>query len=177
MGLSNAMLLGRLPASLQSAMWQQQGLAQQATMAGLARNREATNKAVALLRTRLGEQEWRLFERTQTLTVPSRLWLGTFYLLRPNDAVKVVRDGRVTASLCVLLTGGEPWPDRLMTILDLIQSDERRLWQMANLMPTTPPPGLRRLFLHDWLCEHPVVFLSALYGPAAMIVGIWLWLF
>lgn len=116
----------------------------------LNKERQARDKALALLRTRLGKQEWRLFERTNTLTVPSRLWPGVFYLLRINEAIKVVRDGRVTASLCVLTTGGEPWPDRLMTILDLIESDERRLWQMANVGGGNPSSVMRNRFKDAW---------------------------
>lgn len=174
MGINPAML-AQAPLTATALGQQQARLAQQAQQEHLSKERQAMEKAAALLRARLGEQEWRLFERTSTLAVPSRLWPGTFYRLRPTEAVMVVRDGRVTASLCVLTTGGEPWPDRLMTILDLIASDERRLWQMANITPNSTPLDLLNE-IEPW---RDPAFYGFIVGVllAASSVGWWLkWL-
>ena len=98
----------------------------------------AEARALALLRARLGTREAALFTRTGKLMRPSRLWPGTEYLI-PGDGhsmVQVIRDGRRDTELCVIAGEGEPWPDRTMAILDLIESgQERRLWEMANVFP------------------------------------------
>lgn len=107
----------------------------------------ATAKADALLRARLGEFEWRLFQETGTLTKPSRCWPSVLYRVRRHEPVLVIRDGQHAASLCVTARQGEPEADRLLTILDLIDTDERRLWEMATLLHLAPhQPTERRLF-------------------------------
>ena len=67
----------------------------------------------------------------------SRLWRDVAYYLVHREPVKVFNAAKHVASLCVLSRQGEPEADRLMTILDLIQTDERRLWEMANLTYVT----------------------------------------
>lgn len=74
---------------------------------------------------------------------PSRLWLGVEYLIPDggHEMVRVIDKGREQTRLCVVSAAGEPWPDRTMTILDLIESgQERRLWEMANVFPTEATP-------------------------------------
>ena len=96
----------------------------------------AVQRARALLDARLGPQAARLFESPYKLMRPSRLWPGVEYLIPAEGMVQVIRDGRAYTSLCVLAGRGEPWPDRIMTILDLLESgQERRLWEMANVQP------------------------------------------
>ena len=94
---------------------------------------DAAAKAEALLRQRLGDAAWRLFLQTGQLMRPSTLWPGIEYCVRRNDGVRVIRDGQAVSSLCVVSLHGEPEADRLLTILDLIEADERRLWEMGNL--------------------------------------------
>ena len=102
--------------------------------------RGAEDRAAGLLRTRLGQRDYALFQRTGSLMRPSRLWPGVEYLVPAggHEMVRVIRDGREQQRLCVVAAQGEPSADRTLTILDLIETDERRLWEMANLHP---PPG------------------------------------
>ena len=104
---------------------------------------DAAAKAEALLRQRLGDAAWRLFLQTGQLMRPSTLWPGTEYCVRRKDRVRVIRDGQAVSSLCVVSLHGEPEADRLLTILDLIEADERRLWEMGNLgtAPDRPLPA------------------------------------
>ena len=97
------------------------------------RYNEASTKAESLLKYRLGEVEWRLFQTTGRIVQPSKRWPSVDYFLQRGDRVQVVDGGRLTTLLCVTPMHGEPEADRLMTILDLIETDERRLWQMANV--------------------------------------------
>lgn len=105
-------------------------------------------KAGGLLRERLGPARWRLFLETGTLMVPSRRWPGLDYRLRRGHPVEVIERGALRASLCAVSKRGEPEADRLLTILDLIETDERKLWEMAQVSysgptapPSMPPPG------------------------------------
>lgn len=100
-----------------------------------AERKAATDRAEALLRDRLGPKGHRLFQRTRTLTRPSRRWPEMEYVIRRGERVKVVQRGRVYTELCVLSANGEPEADRLMSILDLIETDEMQLWAMANTFP------------------------------------------
>ena len=70
---------------------------------------------------------------------PSTLWPGMHYILRTNKRVLVINQGRLAAELCVEVANGEPEADRLMTMLDWIETDERRLWQMANVTGSWVP--------------------------------------
>jgi len=107
----------------------------------------AAAKAEALLRERLGEAEWSLFQTTRTLTRRSRLWPDVLYRVRTGEPVQAIRDGQLAALLCVVARHGEPEADCLLTILDLIDTDERRLWEMANLTHLAPhQPTERRMF-------------------------------
>ena len=90
------------------------------------------DKAEGLLKERLGPR-WRLFQETGKLMESSRLWRDVAYYLGRRQPVKVFHAAELVVALCVLNRRGEPEADRLMTILDLIQTDERRLWEMANL--------------------------------------------
>lgn len=90
-------------------------------------------KAETLLRERLGPARWRLFQETRVLMVPSRRWPGLDYRLRVSHPVEVIERGALRASLCVVPKRGEPEADRLLTILDLIETDERKLWEMAQV--------------------------------------------
>ena len=91
-------------------------------------------RAEALLRARLGLRAV-LFEQTGKLMEPSRLWPGVEYLIQRHGKVQVVVQGIIQTVICVQAAAGEPDADRLMTILDLIQSDERKLWEMGNCAP------------------------------------------
>jgi len=96
----------------------------------------AETKALALLNDRLGMREAALFKRTGKLMRPSTLWHGVEYLIPGNghDMIQVIKSGKEQTRLCVVAGEGEPWPDRVMAILDLIESgQERRLWEMANV--------------------------------------------
>ena len=96
----------------------------------------ANERAEALLKERLGLRHYLLFKATGTLTRKSRLWPGIMYWVRRGEKVKVVERGRVTTELCVISGHGEPEADRLMSILDLIETgQEERLWEMANVFP------------------------------------------
>lgn len=92
---------------------------------------ESSAKAEALLKDRLGS-EWDLFQRTGTIVRSSKRWPAIDYHLKRGEKVQVVDRGRVRTILCVVPARGEPEADRLMTILDLIETDERRLWQMGK---------------------------------------------
>ena len=89
--------------------------------------------AQALLRHRLGEFTWRLFCQTNRLMRPSKLWPGVEYMISAGNPVSVLKDGQLVAKLCVLAARQEPEADRLMTILDLIETDERQLWEMGTV--------------------------------------------
>lgn len=99
---------------------------------------EARQRADTLLTERLGPADAAVFRATGTIMRPSVLWPGLHYLLRSFGRVTVIRDGRLTAELCVVQVHAEPEADRLMAILDWIEADERRLWQMANVTGTWP---------------------------------------
>ena len=108
--------------------------------------RGAEERALALLRNRIGAREVKLLQGTGKLMRPSRLWPGVEYLIPDggHELIRVVKDGREQTRLCVVAGQGEPWPDRTMAILDLIESgEERKLWEMANVFPTEPD-GLAR---------------------------------
>ena len=110
--------------------------------------RGAEERALVLLDARLGPTEARLFKRTHTLMRPSQLWSGVEYLIPDggHEMVRVVDKGREQTRLCVVSAAGEPWPDRTMTILDLIESgQERRLWEMANVFPNEAAPWIERV--------------------------------
>ncbi len=68
---------------------------------------------------------------------PSRLWPEVHYLVPGGDheMVRVIRLGSEQQRLCVVSAQGEPASDRTMTILDLIETDESRLWEMARVHP------------------------------------------
>ena len=104
---------------------------------------DAAATADALLQERLGARAYALFQETGRLMRPSRLWRGVEYRLQRNEPVRVIQGGQPVASLCVVARHGEPEADRLLTILDLIETDERRLWEMGNLGEVSaPPPGM-----------------------------------
>ena len=132
----------------------------------------AEDRALALLTARLGEREAALFTRTRELMRPSQLWPGVEYLIPrgPHEMVQVLENGRVQTELCVVADQGEPWPDRTMAVLDLIESgQERRLWEMANVFPSPPLGRLAPLRVdvpHMWM----VVICGGL--GAAMLVAI-----
>ena len=65
--------------------------------------------------------------------------------------VGVVVQCIIQTFICVTATAGEPEADRLMTILDLIQSDERKLWEMGNCVPHQPPMGAWGGMVRDYL--------------------------
>ena len=90
----------------------------------------SSEKAEALLKERLGPR-WRLFQETGKLMESSRLWRDVAYYIVRRKPVEVFHSAEHVVSLCVLNRQGEPEADRLMTILDLIQTDERRLWEMG----------------------------------------------
>ena len=120
---------------------------------------------------------------------PSTLWPGLYYLLRAGRRVFLIDRGRLAAELCVEAASGEPEADRLMTILDWIEADERRLWQMANITgswvpgygprveerdntTTVPTPPLLMRPVPRW---PGVVLMVVGFGTAALIiVGEWL---
>lgn len=95
-------------------------------------------KAETLLRQRLGDSRWRLFQDTGTLMVPSRRWPGLDYRLRYGHPVEAIDRGALKATLCAVPRHGEPEADRLLTILDLIETDERKLWEMAKVSYAGP---------------------------------------
>ena len=76
-----------------------------------------------------------MFKMTGKLMRESKLWPGTFYLVQRDHKIQVLKRGRVETELCVINAQGEPEADRLMSILDLIETDERQLWEMANIFP------------------------------------------
>ena len=97
----------------------------------------AAVKAEALLKSRLGA-EWPLFQQTGRIVRTSKRWPAIDYYVERNEKVKVIKSGALLTTLCVTSTRSEPEADRLMTILDLIETDERRLWQMANAKSIVP---------------------------------------
>lgn len=99
--------------------------------------RGAEERAEALLKERLGLRAYLLFKATGTITRKSRLWPGIMYWVRRHEKVKVVERGRVKTELCVISGHGEPDADRIMSVLDLIETgQEERLWEMANVFPS-----------------------------------------
>ena len=103
-----------------------------------ARQREAQGaeeRAVKLLKARLGSYRYRMFQFTGVLFRRSKLWPGIVYLVRSGHTVLVVERGRVKTELCVVAGQGEPEADRIMSILDLIETNEEELWAMANVFP------------------------------------------
>ena len=149
--------------------------------------RGAEERALVLLDARLGPTEARLFKRTHTLMRPSQLWSGVEYLIPDggHEMVKVVNRGEEQTRLCVISAAGEPWPDRTMTILDLIESgQERRLWEMANVFPTqarsaaeplmrfpVPPPSPSQMGWGLLAAISTVAFLIGLVAAALWVVG------
>ena len=140
-------------------------------------------KADALLRQRLGAARWRLFQETQVLMVPSRRWPGMDYRLRAGHPVEAIERGRLSASLCVVPRRGEPEADRLLTILDLIETDERKLWEMAkvsysgqaepptDIPPQEPPPDRTNCECCGGRAES--VALSHLWGGTSLCSPCW----
>ena len=144
--------------------------------------RGAEERALVLLDARLGPTEARLFKRTHTLMRPSRLWPGVEYLIPDggHEMVKVVNRGREQTRLCVVSAAGEPWPDRTMTILDLIESgQERRLWEMANVFSgqdLTPPLLVREsLTWQDVVTALilGIVVIGTVIGVAQTLIFVW----
>ena len=98
--------------------------------------RGAAERAEALLRKRLGFFAFKSWQLTGKLSRRSTLWPAVLYVIPRNAKVQVVRDGRVETELCVIADQGEPEADRVMTVLDLIESgQEAKLWEMANVFP------------------------------------------
>lgn len=95
---------------------------------------------------------------------PSKLWPGVEYLIRTDLPVCVLKDGQRAAELCVLTAHGEPEADRLMSILDLLETDERRLWEMGNMGFLNYRPFRRRV---EWI---ELYWLAAALVIAAMFV-------
>ena len=98
----------------------------------------AITRAEELLKVRLGWYRYKLFQITGKLWRKSTLWPGVFYIVQRNNKVQVIERGRVKTDLCVLNDHFEPEADRLMTILDLLETDETKLWEMANVLPRGP---------------------------------------
>lgn len=165
-----------------------------------AERRAAVTRAEALLETRLGRKEYLLFSTTRAITRPSRLWPDVQYIIprEASDRVTVVRNGRVTTELCVVNANGEPPADRILTILDLLETDEMKLWGMANVFPFSGPEtglptigapggatthGVAETFLRWTLAElrspHARPFILAWLGLAAgtLLALLALWLF
>ena len=150
---------------------------------------QAQQRAHVLLLERLGPADATLFKAGGTIMRPSTLWPGLYYLLRAGRRVFLIDRGRLAAELCVEAASGEPEADRLMTILDWIEADERRLWQMANITgswvpgygprveerdntTTAPTPPLPMRPVPRW---PGVVLMVVGFGTAALIiVGEWL---
>ena len=142
---------------------------------------DAAATADALLQERLGARAYALFQETGRLMRPSRLWRGVEYRLQRNEPVRVIQAGQTVASLCVVARHGEPEADRLLTILDLIETDERRLWEMGNLTdagrppsPDRPPGGpvvyLCRFESYPWV----VALVLLAFLSAALVAVAWL---
>ena len=94
----------------------------------------AEERAQKLLKIRLGRWEWMRFQTTNTLTRRSRLWKSVLYVIRRGHMIRVIDKGRLKTELCVVAGQGEPEADRIMSILDLIESGkEAQLWEMANI--------------------------------------------
>ena len=161
---------------------------------------EASQRATALLLERLSPVDAAFYKANGTIMRPSTLWPGMHYILRTNKRVLVINQGRLAAELCVEVANGEPEADRLMTMLDWIEIDERRLWQMANVTgswvpgqgptvterdaPTedrslffsSPTPATVAVPLPHPLPKWPGIVLIAVgFGTAALIaIGTWL---
>ena len=141
--------------------------------------RGAEQRARALLDARLGPQAARLFASTYKLMRPSRLWPGVEYVIfgGGDEMVRVVERGRELTRLCVVAGQGEPWPDRTMTILDLIESgQERRLWEMANVFPLldteiAEPPRVAPTLTRTQKAQ--LIFMAAL--PLGLMLAFILW--
>ena len=89
-----------------------------------------------MLKARLGGWRYRLFSVTGALVRPSQRWPEVSYRIQRNAMVEVIRNGRLQTRLCVIAGQGEPEADRIMSVLDLIESgQEERLWEMANVFP------------------------------------------
>ena len=101
--------------------------------------RGATERAEGLLKERLGRYRYKVFQITRSLSRKSLLWPGIMYVVRRDAKVQVVERGRVKTELCVISGYGEPEADRIMSILDLLETDETRLWEMANVFPSSHP--------------------------------------
>ncbi len=97
--------------------------------------------AEALLKQRLGAWRYWLFCKTGAMMVPSKVWPEVRYRVprSAHDRVHVIRRGKTETSLCVVSANHEPPADRVMTILDLLETDEMRLWEMANVFPEERP--------------------------------------
>ena len=97
--------------------------------------RGAAERAEELLKARLGRHRYKLFQVTRALTRKSLLWPGIMYVIRRDAKVQVIDRGHVKTELCVISGHGEPEADRIMSILDLLETDEAKLWEMANVFP------------------------------------------
>ena len=104
--------------------------------------RGAAERAETLLRKRLGFFAFKHWQLTGKLSRRSALWPAVLYVIPRNAKVQVVRDGRVETELCVIADQGEPEADRVMTVLDLIESgQEAKLWEMATVFPAQGQRG------------------------------------
>lgn len=135
---------------------------------------KAEAQADELLCARLTPVEATMWRQTGRLMRPSRLWPGVEYLIRRNDTVAIIERGEVKQWLCVVVAKEEPEADRMMTILDLIESDERRLWEMAVATPGSGTPvNVPPLPTHARQADP----LARLYVAAAIGAGVGLGIF
>lgn len=124
---------------------------------------EAERRASDLLQRRLSDKDWAWWRKTGKITRSSRRWPNVEYLVSAAT-VEVLRDGALQTRLCLVAAQSEPWPDRVLTILDWLDTDEMSLWRAGNItftgggtpmdvQPTGPPaqPPPSRIDALAWL--------------------------
>ena len=107
----------------------------------------AEQRARALLRGMIGDDEFERLTRRGYLDVPSTLVPGRIYRVPYfQGMVNVIEGGVATMQLCVVPTRWVPDPEIVIIHKLLIEGDEARYLRLANRFPA----GVSRLVMPTW---------------------------
>jgi hypothetical protein len=96
---------------------------------------EAEERAEALLRDSLSEEEWRTWQQFGYVEVRSRLHPDRRYLVAPDTPVIVLERGRAVGAICIQPQERLPRADRLLAKKLLAEGDEGTFLRVGNWIP------------------------------------------
>ncbi len=95
----------------------------------------AEERAEALLRDSLSEEEWRCWQQFGYIEVGSRLHPQRRYLVAPDTPVIVLERGRAVGAICIQPQERLPRADRLLAKKLLAEGDEPTFLKVGNWIP------------------------------------------